>query len=55
MGCGFYIERVESLYAVKLSGSIASVEGFLTHQAAGTIAQLLLAHVIAWQILLTRW
>lgn len=39
----------------KLSGSIASVQGFLTHQAAGTITQLLLAHVIAWQIVSTRW
>lgn len=39
----------------KLSGSLASVQGFLTRQAAGTITQLLLAHVIAWQIVSTRW
>lgn len=37
------------------SQGLASVEDSLTHQAAGTITQLLLAHVIAWQILLTRW
>lgn len=46
-----------SLYCnvLKLSGSIASVQGFLTHQAAGPITQLLLANVIAWQIISPRW
>lgn len=38
----------------KLSGSAASVEVSLTHQAAGTITQLLLGLFIAWKIALTR-